>query len=705
MNQINLSSLLQLAPALKAEPAVIKLVMQQIYQGQLQQLSDGAFRVQLPTAQGPLNVMLPAVLPSSVQQLLNSSQQNASSASNLQSLTATQQATVSYEATTSNGQNPTSTQPTTPSLTNTGSSFVAQPAVINQAAVQLLLSGQSANQLQLIIQAAATTVSIPLTPAQSQQLLLSAVAQIMQSSQQANSPAASQRLAAVAAETIQVNAGTQPKTSVELAVKLQLNVERPVLQLPGLAAVALSRQTVSAINRLLAATMPQPDTAKTSANQSNPVLDFKLLITPLKMQLLQPTITAQTDGRFKPDGQRIPPAMSEGATTAKLAPSVQLSKSEYQLIQQQLRNLINQQLNVTVKDNKLSIGNTVLLPNIPNADQGKIADNQYFAKLQQQGNQWQLLLHSKTVAQPISVDSSKFSMPVQLVNNAINVNPLITTVPQSDLNQQLVQQAWRQLLPMLPSNINTLTADAEVHEVVQQILQTVRHSQPDGTKVMTPPQLINQLVSLLQFQPLQPMPNPQTGAGTLALAIQLLLGNLQQKAPLTSSNPAVQKLSQLVGQLDTAQTSTLLRQLSGHSSTLQQTQLSNIDSNTAAQQLILQLPMQQGEHSAFTQIQLEQREASGKQGAEKQQQWRLTMKFDLQKLGKLLVVATLQQQQLSLQFYTEQPQAKRIADQFLPLLKDRCRAQGLDINSAECTLGKIPESLLPQANSLLTVRV
>ena len=40
---------------------------------------------------------------------------------------------------------------------------------------------------------------------------------------------------------------------------------------------------------------------------------------------------------------------------------------------------------------------------------------------------------------------------------------------------------------------------------------------------------------------------------------------------------------------------------------------------------------------------------AGKKGGEKQTQWQLTMKFDLQQLGQLLVVAKLQQQQLQLQ--------------------------------------------------------
>jgi len=272
--------------------------------------------------------------------------------------------------------------------------------------------------------------------------------------------------------------------------------------------------------------------------------------------------------------------------------------------------------------------------------------------------------------------------------------------------QQALQQAWRHLLPLLPATADPLAGTADLPEPVQQILQLVRQSQPDGAKVQTPQHITQQLASLLQFQPLQPAATVQSSGGALAAAIQLLLGNLLQRPPALATMPANQRLAQLVNQLEPAQAGNLLRQLASHSSTLQQSQLATLDSNNVAQQqLLLQLPLQLGGQSVFSQLQLEQREADAKQGGEKQTQWQLTMKFDLQQLGQLLVVAKLQQQQLQLQFYTEQQRAKQLAEQFLPLLKDRCNARGLEVSQAECVLGKIPDSLLPRANSLLTVKV
>ncbi|HSG51602.1 MAG TPA: flagellar hook-length control protein FliK, partial [Rheinheimera sp.] len=314
------------------------------------------------------------------------------------------------------------------------------------------------------------------------------------------------------------------------------------------------------------------------------------------------------------------------------------------------------------------------------------------------------LLPQKTQLQ-LQVSAEDFNRPLQFVS-AVNATQSRTTATDSAASVQAVQQAWRHLLPLLPTKPDALASLPELPEPVQQILQMIRHSQIDGQKVFSSSQVMMQLQSLLQFQPLQPAVNTQNSGGALAVAIQLLLGNLMQKQPQSTSQSANPRLAQLVANLEPAQASSLLRQLASHSATLQHSQLATLDTNTASQQqILLQLPLQQNEQSVFSQIQLEQRDADGKQAQGKEKLWQLTMKFDLQQLGPLLVVAKLQQQQLQLQFFTEQALAKRLADKFLPILKDRCSMQGLQVHQAECILGKIPDSLLPRANSLLAIKV
>jgi hypothetical protein len=80
------------------------------------------------------------------------------------------------------------------------------------------------------------------------------------------------------------------------------------------------------------------------------------------------------------------------------------------------------------------------------------------------------------------------------------------------------------------------------------------------------------------------------------------------------------------------------------------------------------------------------------------------MKFDLGQYGQLLAVAKLAGQDLQLQFYTDQPAALRQAEKFLPLLTERCQAQGIQVSQAACQLGKIPDTLGSRRTSLIATQ-
>ncbi|MER8149666.1 hypothetical protein ABS241_19960, partial [Acinetobacter baumannii] len=86
-------------------------------------------------------------------------------------------------------------------------------------------------------------------------------------------------------------------------------------------------------------------------------------------------------------------------------------------------------------------------------------------------------------------------------------------------------------------------------------------AQPDGSKVLSAPQVVEQLQAALQFQPMQAQPNMGTAAGTLAVAIQLLLGHLLRQPLTAGKEPATQRLAQSIGQLDAQQSGQLLRAL------------------------------------------------------------------------------------------------------------------------------------------------
>ncbi|CAM3890192.1 flagellar hook-length control protein FliK [Rheinheimera salexigens] len=637
MNEIKLP-IPSLASTLTLDKPALKLLVAQVYQAQLQQLSSGAFSVQVPSNQGPLQIPLPAnfnwVPPLS-----------ADAKSTTQSL-----------------------------------------------AVQIEFLSQDKGLLNLAIKSAITNINLPISLTQSQQITLALSPSMLQQALASTTNQIANAASTGNIGNVLVNAAAQPTAAV-LNASVSISGNKLTLQLANLAAIPLSSVT----SRALGAAIQRQATAYSNQHP------IQLIIRPSSSQLqLVPSNSQQTT------------AQQANTTLLNAMPAanvkVDLSLPEHQAILQQLRHLVNQQApTLTLSNQQLSLGKLPLLQLPPQANSTGINNNNYQAQIQLRGNQWLLQLSATPINETVTVASDKLNQTIQLIKTAdiatSNKTQATTALPSKESQQQSVQQAWRQLLPLLAPKIDPLAESEALDPVVSKVLALIRQGQPDGNKVLSSSQLNQQLSSLLQFQPLQASPNLQTGAGTLALAIQLLLGSLQQKATAPANQaPTAQRLATLIGQLDPSQTSGLLRQLGTHSSAIQQSQLNMLDSNSN-QQLVLQLPLQQGQQSVLNQMSIEQREASNQEDGNKQKQWRLTMKFDLQQLGRLLVVATLQQQELQLQFYAEQAAAQRVTEQFLPLLKARCQAQGIEVNKAECVLGVIPDSLIPRTNSLVTIRV
>ncbi|MFT7398867.1 MAG: hypothetical protein ACI832_002113 [Rheinheimera aquimaris] len=611
MNQINLDKLLQLAPGAKADTAALKLVVAQVYQGQIQQLSSDGFRLQLPSAQGALQIDLPASASTSLQQLVLRSLPE-----QMQNLTTQQQ--------------------------------LAHHAKLNKVPVQVQFQPQPDGQIKLSLQSSTAPVTLTLQPQQLRALLISLFS--------------SQNAATL------IKSSDSNSSAALVTAKLQTQGNNYLVQLPTLPALQLKTDAQSSLATALAGSHSNQLTVVLQLTSNDKALSTNLLL---------------------------------GAAQGQPPGVTLLDKPQQQALMRQLVQAFNQLQLSTANSQHPAM--QILKPVI--AARPDISGS-YQLQLQPSAQTAQLQLLPQKAQLQLSVSPQDSNRPIQFVATGSG-NPATSKAAADNSNLPLaVQQAWRNLLPLLSTRPDLLADLPELPEPVQQVLQLVRHSQPDGSKVLSASQLVTQLQSLLQFHPLQNQPNVQTSGGALAVAIQLLLGHLMQKPQNAALQPANQKLAQLINSLEPAQASSLLRQLASHSSTLQQSQLATLDSNQATQQhLLLQLPLQQGEQSVFSQIQLEQREADGKQQSGKETQWQLTMRFELQQLGALLVVAKLQQQQLQLQFYTEQQEAKQLADRFLPILKDRCTMQGLVVSEAECVLGKIPDTLLPRANSLLAIKV
>lgn len=399
-------------------------------------------------------------------------------------------------------------------------------------------------------------------------------------------------------------------------------------------------------------------------------------------------------------------------TAPHAAPSSQSISQQLTLpiqLQQQLLNQLadsvqNTALPARLQQQYLQLGSLMLpLPQV------RLPTGSYQIQLQQEHNNWQLQLQSlQKTDHKLTVSTDSFNRPVQLSGN---MSPQAAdtaqgTKPMAEAPQrQWLDHAWRTLLPLLTDTPSRLAALPELPQPVQQVLELIRQSQPSGQRILSAPQLQQQLQAIVQFNPmLTSPPMTNSAAGTLAVAIQLLLGKLSQRPVPAQQFTGSQRLVQLIQQMEPGSASSLLRQLAGHSSALQQGQLATAELQQGSQ-FILQLPLQQDQQTTLSQLRIEQQEEQTSAASQTDKIWQLTMRFQLSEYGDLLAVARLQGTQLKLQLYTDQAATQRLAEQFLPILSDRLKAQGVEVTQAECQLGKIPDTLMPRHSSLIAIQV
>jgi hypothetical protein len=328
--------------------------------------------------------------------------------------------------------------------------------------------------------------------------------------------------------------------------------------------------------------------------------------------------------------------------------------------------------------------------------------------------QWQLKTNSAQWLVEVQANSSVKDLKVSLLNID---KPLFWQQNPMPANNKLAPAAasvdipmlWRQLLP-LTSAVDPLKLSPELPAGVQALLQELKANTLDHQKIPAAAELHAQLTAAMQFSPQQSQPNAMTAAGSLAIALQLLIGRLVSTASEANKPSAgKEKLQQIIGQLNESQSGQLLRQLSGHSAQLQQAQFANLEQQAQAKtehsQLFIQLPVLVQGQNQFVELAISEREADGNSTGSKKRAWQLTMKFQLPEQGHLLVQVHLVDTTVSMQFYAETEQTQQLASQWLPLFKDRLKVQGLDIKEIQVQRGKIPEHLYQRGTSLLQVKV
>lgn len=235
------------------------------------------------------------------------------------------------------------------------------------------------------------------------------------------------------------------------------------------------------------------------------------------------------------------------------------------------------------------------------------------------------------------------------------------------------------------------------------LLQQLQHAMVEP-QVLSEAQLQQQLNAALLFNPLQPS-MATTAAGTLAIAMQLLLGRLGVPVPDTHKSDKTQKLKEAVQLLELGQARETLKQLASHASAYQTAQLETLAQQKPEQNnWYFQLPLPMQGQSQFAELTVEQRQAR-KANGQMAPLWHLTLALEVPPYGRLVMEGALGPDANSLQFYTASPELKRSIEKFGVILRDRLKLQGVPIAQFQCTLGELPAHLAQKQSSLLQVQV
>lgn len=670
MNPINLDALLQIGSS-RTQPVLqsLKLTPDTLYQALLHIGSDGAGQLHVVTPQGPLQIQL------TPQQTVLLLQSNTSGHSTLQLAQATQ-VTLNGQI---QGQSQSPSTNPVPGQTSPASQALAPSQLLSQIQLQLQLQPNASGQL--LIQSLQVPIQLQLQPSQLLQLLgslqqqsLAFPVQLQRQQQQLLITLPNQQQLQIPASFIEGALEWPAQTPKMAQLTLQL--------IQGQLKISVTMQDAGALRLLPDATAePQPSESK---HGLSPFLKSASFFTD-KSETIEKT-AANT-------------VLSGSGLKTQM-----LSAAQTNLILPVLAKALNPE-GASTANGQVQLGQLQL----PLPHKTTVLSNWQLQMVQGSGKSatWQLQLSADTNATAqFKVESTALNRPVQWTS-ATSAAPSVLTskLPTATVD---LSQAWRQWLPLQNPVVDPLLELPELPPAVLAILKELKAQTLDSGRPIQQAQLQQQLTAAMQFHPLQQVSQTSNSANTLAVALQLLLGRLANQAPTEVKSNTPQRLQNLVAQLDQSQSSQLLKQLAGHATKIQGAQFASAEQAQTPQQnqqLFIQLPIVQQGESRFAELALTEREADGKTGTAKRMQWQLTMKFDLAKAGHLLVQVRLTGSEVSLQFYAEQASVVSSAEQFLPLLKDRLKMQGLEVTEAQCQLGKIPEQLFARSNSLVAVRV
>ncbi|GGD72644.1 flagellar hook-length control protein FliK [Lacimicrobium alkaliphilum] len=272
------------------------------------------------------------------------------------------------------------------------------------------------------------------------------------------------------------------------------------------------------------------------------------------------------------------------------------------------------------------------------------------------------------------------------------------------LNMSKVEQALK----------DSVINQPDTAKVVQQLTQQLNQSLPKGTEqdAVQLRALLSQPAMALTPLSLTTSTSQQGFIGGLVTLLQLSLAARQARNQPAQGERLAERISGMLetvsggnrvsprGLADFAQAeqrhqlirnlNLLLASHTGHKASSAESQLQGQDS------FYYSLPVGQDSNRKDIELLIRREPPPDKKNQQQHggdKQWNLTMKMDIGELGGLLAKARLYDTQLELDFYAANDKLKDKVIAFLPHLKKRFEALGIDINHSQCQLGKIPQHL------------
>jgi len=199
---------------------------------------------------------------------------------------------------------------------------------------------------------------------------------------------------------------------------------------------------------------------------------------------------------------------------------------------------------------------------------------------------------------------------------------------------------------------------------------------------------LHRLANLLRTQLTQPQST--TSLSTQKTSVQPGIPVADNKTVMQHARPqpasqarAEQSALQNISQREEAM-QTFLRQVESSLSHIQQTQLQSLNESQPGRPMwLMELPIKDGQDIDLFELKINEEDSSQTEG-EAKKTWNVTLQFNLSGLGKVKAHIKMQNEYISTQFISENPETLSLFKDNLDFLKNRLSYNGLNVGNLDC---------------------